>query len=338
MPIYELNGQQLELSDPDMRNIQWSLVRLTRRHLFLAPCLRFDRWLDRWDYFENRSNVLDWIMTASGGAQLPRANTVNVLKRKRNRLESRLNIKGIATFYDEFAAWQRGAAFFANRMNEFEDDLYSGGDRAVRVLEITRDSAFVTLAACATLSTAGVAAGAASAAAASGSAASTTAGAVVAGLARQAAVTFAMREMQNGATRLGRRLSGDPPSAIETENEIIESALLAFSSAGLGTLIGVLMAPMSGVITASATRMIQRGNLAGGVALEAIGSQLTGIVESTIRQFLGQDERAFRRLVQETSAARNPRQRGQQVGERLMQNRTFRDRLGQNIERAAPRN
>ncbi len=339
MPIFELTGQQLELLDEDMQVLRRNLVRVTQRHVFPQPSRRFDRWCDRWDYFENRSNVIDWILTVAGGAQLPRASTVNVLKRGRSRLEARLNLKGIATFYEEFPRWQRGAAHFANRMDQFETDFYNGGDRAVRVLEITRTASFITLAACATLMTAGAASGAAGAAATASSAASasTTSGAVVAGLARQAAVNFTIREMQNGATRLGRVLSGDPPSAIETENEIIESALIAAGGAGLSALLGILMAPMTNTATTTAARMIQRGNLAEGVAMETISGQLSGMVESTIRRFLGADERSFRRLIQETSSARNPRQRGQQIGERLMNNRAFRDQLGRNLERAASR-
>ncbi|MEM7438028.1 MAG: hypothetical protein AAF393_00405 [Pseudomonadota bacterium] len=210
-------------------------------------------------------------------------------------------------------------------MVHYQDGMDIGGARTVRVLEVTRDVSFITLQVCAALSTAG---------ASTAASASVGAGTV---LARTAATNFVVREMQNGATRLGRVMAGDPPSTSETVDQITESAILSVQGAALGQLVGLFMRPMSDAITSTAVREIQRGNLASGVTLETVNSQLGGIIENTITRFMGTNEADVRRLIQQNRTARDGRVMGGQMAAGLMRNRSFRRQLEQNIERAADR-
>ena len=98
-----------------------------------------------------------------------------------------------------------------------------------------------------------------------------------------------------------------------------------------------MMRPLSDSITAVALRELQRGNIASGVAVEAVNNRLGSIVEDTITQFLGTNEADVRRLLADARTARDRRAVANQVGTGLMRNTRFRRQLERNLERAAER-
>lgn len=336
MPEFVLNGQRLELTSTEGRRLLNQLCQLVDRHMFSKPRLRFDRWYRCWTYHDRAGAqyLIRLTLELVGGVDLPPASQANRLKRQRDRLAQMLNPRDISRFLDEFPRWQRKSAQFCNKMVHYQDGIEVGGARTVRVLEITRDASFLVLQVCAAISTAG-ASTAASGAAAAASAATSSAGTA---LARQAATAFVIREMQNSATRLGRQLAGDPPTVAQTMNEVETSILMSATGAAFGEIVGTIMRPMSDVIGRVVQQEIRRGNMGVGITIEAAHNQMTGIIEGAIRDFMGQSESDFRRIVREARDARDRRSLGQQVGTQLMNNRNFRRGLENRLQRAAESN
>jgi len=331
MPTIVLNGQTLELTDSEIRDVINQLCRLIERHMFSAPRMRFDRWYDCWTYHNQAGAqyLIRLTLEFAGGVDLPPASLARRLKRKRDQLARMLNPRGVSRFLDEFPRWQRDCALFCNSMVEYQDGIDMGGQRTVRALELTRDGSFVLLQVCAAISTAGAST------AASGAAVATTSAGTA--LARQAATAFVVREMQNSATRLGRSLAGAPPTTAETVDEITTSILMSASGAVLGQIAGTIMRPMGDTIGRMVEQEVRRGSLGNAIALETINNQVGGLVENAIRDFIGQNENDFRQLVRNNRAARDQRSLGQQVGNEMMRNRNFRRRLETRLERAATR-
>lgn len=325
MVYLEINNMCVELTDDEARDLVRRLIAQTRTRIFFPVAFRFDRWYSCWRYHHQAHGgyfLVRAISEALGGVELPPPSQANRLKRTRDQLERLLNPRGIVRFWDLFGRWQRDATLFSNRMVAYQDGMEIGNNRAVRVLEITRDVSFITLQVCAALSTGGASAAASSAGTA---------------LARTAATNFVINEMQNSATRLGRSLSGDPPTVEETVDEVVTNVINSVSGAALQGLFAPLMAPISESIESIALRELQRGNLARAVSVSAVQDRLDNIVQQTVTQFLGTSENDIRRLVRECREARNRRELSGQMAQRLMQHRRFRQRLERNIEQAAAR-
>ena len=100
MPTLVLNGQTLELTNSEMRDVINMLCRLIERHMFNAPRMRFDRWYDNWTYHNQAGAqyLIRLTLELAGGVNLPAASQVRRLKRKRDQLARMLHPRGIQRF------------------------------------------------------------------------------------------------------------------------------------------------------------------------------------------------------------------------------------------------
>jgi len=323
---FEFNGQLVTMTDGEFRSTLQRLIREVRVNVWLKSSMPFilkhDRWL--WHYRE-RGHPIHWIIEAVGGADLPSTTTANSLKRRHDRLERLLNPTGIVTFFDRFDQWQREAARFRSAMRNYLNDFDAGGGISVRVLTVTRDGSFITLGLCAALLSGGATLSASAAAAAA------TEGAAAA-LVRSAATSFVIKEIKNGATRLGRTLAGETVTVEDTLREIGGSALSSVSDAMLGGIIGRFIAPLKSQLTAGAMREIRSGRLASGVAVELTNSQIVSAIVRAINNLSPAD---LRFALRDTPQARSERECAQSTSRHLMANRNFRRQLDRNLQAEA---
>lgn len=315
---YELNGQTLSLTDREARAMLQRLIRETRFRIWNRTASSFSYSYNRWRWHDNeRGNPIHWVIEAVGGANLPTATRVNQLKRRHDRLERLLNPNGILSFFNGFDEWQRDASHFRRSMRNYLNDFDAGGGRSVRILSVTRDASFITLQVCAGLLTGGATMSASAAAAAASQGAGTA-------LARAAATNFVIGEIQNGATRVGRSLSGETLTMEDTLREIGNNALSSVGDAMLGEIVGRFIRPLKDQLTAAAMREIRGGRLLRGVGIEIGNDRIAAAVSEAISSLKPADLRA---ALQEVSQASSARDCAQSTSRNLMRNRNFRTAL-----------
>lgn len=328
--VLQIRGRTVVLDDADVRGLIDRLVRQTRTQVWPAaggPNSYFQHYYHVWEQHNRCHSVNLFILAAEalGGADLPPASWANRLKREAGQLRQMIRPNNIGNFYQRFPGFNRSQARFVRAMRTYQSRMIDGATRSVRILEVTRDTSFLTLSVCASLLTAGAASGPAVAAASSGGSA----------LLRAAATQFVISEMQNSATRLGRSLAGERVTAQETADDIMTSALTALTDTMLGDVVGRFMGPLTDQLTSYATREIARGSLLRGVGQQMTRNQIEGAVSAAVNRMLGRQPNDIRQLLESSRRERNNRGHANVMANGLQQNRRYRRMLEAELENQA---
>lgn len=327
--ILEINGQTVILNDEDVRRIMDRLVRQTRIQVWNrvgGPDSMFSSYYHIWEQ-HNRChaiNIFVLTMEVLGSAHLPDASWANRLRRQQRQLERLLRPNTLARFFDRLPRFVRDQGRFVRAMQTYRSRMIDGANATVRILEITRDTSFLTLSVCATILSAGAASGAAA-----------TAATTTRALGEAAARQFLLTQIQHSATRLGRSMAGERVTARETVNDIVSTAIDSVRDAGLGAIVGHFMGPLTNQLSTYAAREVARGNILRGVAAEMSKSKIEGVLPDLINQFIQRNPREIRRLLNMCVTARDARGQANIVANGLMQNRNFRRLLEERLERVA---
>ena len=321
--IFELNGQMIALEDNERRALLAQLIRQTRFNVWNKISSPFCHSFNRWTWHRNQqNNPIHWVIEAAGGADLPPPTTASRLKARHDKLDKSITAAKIQYFYQNLDAWQRQSAFFRRSMRNYLNAFDAGGGRAVRVLTVAREGAFITLGVCAALLTGGATASASAAALA------TTEGAAAA-LVRTAATNFVLNEIRNGSIRVGRQIAGETITTEDTLREMGDSALSSARDAMLGGILGRFIGPLKDQLTAAATREIRNGRLFNGMAIELTSSQIESAITDTINNLRPAEQRS---ALQGIPQARSTRECARTASRNLMTNRNFRRQLERNLE------
>lgn len=322
MPVqFEISGNALELDEREVRTLLTRISAETRNRVFLRPKIRFEYAHSRWQYYANSNGALRWVVEAEGNARLPQQGQMRRLSVGKRHLESYLNPRKIHLFYQSFPDWLQGSRRFNNQMSEYVNRFETGGQRTIRDLRIVRNTSFSILKDLAMLAVAAPAALA------------VRAGTISAGraLAGTTALNIAMRQAQSAAQDLSRRLSGNPPTRSDSEQQIVQNTLDGLNDAAFGTLVGQFMQPITGHLHSLAARAIAGGRLGQGIAMEQVAGKLDGILTDALDQMTRGARRDLQRILLEAFGQSSEDAVARRTAQQLMENRRFRALVEQGL-------